>query len=92
MKAGYSGEAVLGIADGRLKGELVEGSGIEEPVPSLESLLDAFVEILEYDITKHRVSLELVNRVVGRLIKRQENNKEAEKPVQSAPEGRNDCL
>lgn len=70
-KAGYAGEAFVGTAEGRLGGGVVEGSGMEEPLPGLELLLDAFVEILEYDITEHRISLELGNHIVGRPIERQ---------------------
>ncbi len=58
LKAGYTGEAVVRAAIGLLSGVLVEESGIEEPVSNTELLFDALAEMLEYDITGYRVSLE----------------------------------
>jgi len=46
IKVAEEGVVVAGVAEGLLNVELVDNSGIDEPVPSLELLLDAIVEIL----------------------------------------------
>jgi hypothetical protein len=46
IKVAEEGVVVAGVAEGLLNVELVDNSGIDEPVPSLELLLDAIVEKL----------------------------------------------
>jgi len=43
-KVAEEGVVIAGVAEGLLNVELVDNSGIDEPVPSLEPLLDAIVE------------------------------------------------
>ncbi len=45
-KVAEEGVVIAGVAEGLLNVELVDNSGIDEPVPSLEPLLDAIVETL----------------------------------------------